>query len=692
MESEGTRTDRRRRLLCTALLATVTLSVSSWFFVSMGTFTGGRLSFPLDDSYIYFQYARQIAEGNGLSYSPGAGHTTGATSLPYALLLSLGHVLGARGEGVLLLSFFLGACFLFLSALLIARIVEGFSHWIPGTASAVLFLLNGHVLWSYLSGMEVGLFASAILLTLLAFQTERGEGKFYRTAAAAALMGLSRPEGVFLALPVALLVLLLSSERPWPERALTASLCLLGGAQFLVNLAVGGSLASTGAQAKSVFYTQEPDIFHLYMRRFLELPGFVLNLFLTNFYSSSFSASWARVGSLFLKAGFALALTASLLVRRHRNAFSLLLFSWALLSLFLSLVPWAWEVHMHRYQAPFFPVFLVIASLGYGLTARVAAQIERPALRAVSWAALCLVFAVASVSFFGTSRRIARIYAHNCENIFHQQVRVGEWVRANTPADMIVGLNDAGAIAFVGERPVYDFVGIVTPGQARNWRSGIGSIVEALEELPQEKLPQLLAIYPNWLPFLVNSGMAGTEVFRAHLDLNTICGGTDKVVYLPDWSLLGTGHKAPATLVRGLSVVDEVDVADMESEESHEYRVLGTWRSVARVLEDELGRQVLDGGRVVFQGESMTVGCVQGKDLVVIARLDEESGQTKLFADGVLVGSAEAPWGELRWWHTLTRIPGELLRSDSINITVRFTPGPRSRARSYGSYHYWFLQ
>ncbi len=63
--------------------------------------TGGELSLPLDDSFIYLQYARAIAQGHPFVYTAGNAPTTGATSLFWPLLLlpphwtPLGPVVGA---------------------------------------------------------------------------------------------------------------------------------------------------------------------------------------------------------------------------------------------------------------------------------------------------------------------------------------------------------------------------------------------------------------------------------------------------------------------------------------------------------------------------------------------------------------------------------------------------------------------
>ncbi|MBZ0267445.1 hypothetical protein K8I85_04770, partial [bacterium] len=85
----------RRRI---AILVAV---AGALFVVSMLRATGGRPSLPLDDSFIYFQYAKQAAVGHPLVYQPGEVPTTGATSLPWMLLLSLGALLGMGGKAMI---------------------------------------------------------------------------------------------------------------------------------------------------------------------------------------------------------------------------------------------------------------------------------------------------------------------------------------------------------------------------------------------------------------------------------------------------------------------------------------------------------------------------------------------------------------------------------------------------------------
>ena len=94
----------------------------AWFAIylaSMLYHTGGRLALPLDDSFIYFQYARQAADGQFLQYNTGVEATAGATSILYMLLLVPGFWLGISGIGMVCCALLLGYIFLGLSACLL---------------------------------------------------------------------------------------------------------------------------------------------------------------------------------------------------------------------------------------------------------------------------------------------------------------------------------------------------------------------------------------------------------------------------------------------------------------------------------------------------------------------------------------------------------------------------------------------
>jgi hypothetical protein len=84
-----------------------------------------------------------------------------------------------------------------------------------------------------------------------------------------------------------------------------------------------------------------------------------------------------------------------------------------------------------------------------------------------------------------------RLYRGECERIESTQLRVGRWIALNLPTGARVATHDVGAIAFAGERPVVDLVGLVTPDLAGLFRAGEGALWEALDALPVEIRPTL---------------------------------------------------------------------------------------------------------------------------------------------------------------------------------------------------------
>ena len=55
----------------------------------------------------------------------------------------------------------------------------------------------------------------------------------------------------------------------------------------------------------------------------------------------------------------------------------------------------------------------------------------------------------------------------------------------------VVGMNDAGAIAYYGNRRTVDLLGLTSQGFAKAYRSGIGCMFERLRRLPPGRRARL---------------------------------------------------------------------------------------------------------------------------------------------------------------------------------------------------------
>jgi arabinofuranosyltransferase len=155
-----------------------------------------RLSYPIDDTFITFRYAENLANGFGLVWNPGGPPTEGYTNFLYVLLLtpfaSLDLLLVAQVINVI--AVLLSAIYIFKLASVIS---SERSHWIQLLAP-LLYLAMPATWANAFSGMETVVFG-ALLLT--GFYYVWHNETSYRTAGYALffLASLTRPEGALLA-------------------------------------------------------------------------------------------------------------------------------------------------------------------------------------------------------------------------------------------------------------------------------------------------------------------------------------------------------------------------------------------------------------------------------------------------------------------------------------------------------------
>src|SRR3954469_14237486 len=92
-----TSVSRRRSLFILLLCVGLSLFVFGAYVFTSTSIGGGQPVMPLDDAYIHFQYAHEIAVGLPYIYNPGLPATSGATSFLYPYMLAIGDLLGFRG-------------------------------------------------------------------------------------------------------------------------------------------------------------------------------------------------------------------------------------------------------------------------------------------------------------------------------------------------------------------------------------------------------------------------------------------------------------------------------------------------------------------------------------------------------------------------------------------------------------------
>src|SRR5437660_6513063 len=151
----------------------------------------GAAGFPLDDSWIHLQFARNLAEGAGFAYNPGVP-VAGSTAPLWTLLLGAAVRVGGAGLWVAKL---LGIACTLVAALLTRRLALALgADRAAARVAGVALLWAGPVAWGALAGMEVSLAALLVAAALLAHARDLTGG----TALLAALAVLARPESAVL--------------------------------------------------------------------------------------------------------------------------------------------------------------------------------------------------------------------------------------------------------------------------------------------------------------------------------------------------------------------------------------------------------------------------------------------------------------------------------------------------------------
>ena len=298
---------------------------------------------------------------------------------------------------------------------------------------------------------------------------------------------------------------------------------------------------------------------------------------------------------------------------------------------FTLLVSWNCTARYHnfRYYVP--PLTLCLYASTLGVAAMCGTRMGHTASAAGAVAGIALAA--------GQVPEAARLFLRASRNIHEQQVEVGHRIAAATPREAIVLLGDAGAIPYVSQRRAVDVFGLggyLGVPFVRAAVHGEGATLELIERLAPRDRPTIMALYPNWLPGV--TGTFGHERDRVTITDNVICGGVTKGIYEPDWSALrgGDGDDAPAP--GGVAdepsvrrVLDEIDVADVVSEEAHGYTSPaphGGW-TLWGIRDNGFGIRRFDAGRIIPQGqsESFFVRSAAGAGSELVVRTDDGTPQ-----------------------------------------------------------------
>ncbi|MFB3785719.1 MAG: hypothetical protein ACE15F_05050 [bacterium] len=707
-------------LLCLGLAG-----VQGLIFAGAQLAVNGAFSFPLDDSFIHLQYAKQLARGEIFRYQDGQPVTSGATSILYAFVLAPGYALGFQGD---LFLFWASLVALTCAALIFYLLVQiGIRAGYPraGAFAWLLTWVSGLTGWGIWSGMEIALLACLILLAI--HEILGPAPSLPRLFLYLGLLALCRPEGAIWGIVLgAVLAVRWISGAPLSHRResaaaflaalLFAVICLAGPSLFFY-WATGNS-SGNGLLAKSLLY--HPT----------QMPYEILGDIVANAGAIVMFLMGGGIHGLgeFVLPGFLLFVVLGLLGWTIRPGSEP---KWQALSIGLPLLAVlgavatleVWPLHNYRYLVPFFPLLFLLAVVGLeslGLMFRLNDSV--PLAAGVALAALTQATYLPAW---------ATRYIENSATILEKQKNAALWINGNLPAGQSIAINDAGVLAYYGQRPVYDLVGLVTDDTTLAYRMGEGGLYEQLERLDPRSRPDCAIVFPAW--FLEMSRIYDVFYQPRVTFPDPFDPGFSKTLYRINWNYQGMEDWPRASSLReGWILKDRLDTADLVSESEHEYHVQrrgwsspgipvpfrrnfgyheeidALWPDIENERRDlipTLRRQgllyffdIIDAGRRIDGGETFVLKNLEPhQDALLITRVCETTGeyetflyQMDVYVNGIFVKTLAIEGTPWNWYEARVEIPGELIPGSTLSI--RMVNRGSEHFAFYDSFYYWIYQ
>jgi len=394
-------------------------------------------TFEVDDALIYWRYVENAVSGEGLVYNPGE-RVNALTSPLFAYVLTAGAAVAGHVGGV---SMALSTLCFIAAATILATLFARLDLAAAGAIGACIALSTPFFYLTF--GMESTLFLALIALCLLSYEMQN----YALFGICAALLLMTRGEGVFLLVAIAAEHALQKRRAP-PWRSALAPALLLAAHALFQRAYYGSFLSSTLSakmdQARSGVLGAWPVFarvgYHESVFFHDRAALFVLALVLA-------AAGWWHV-------------------RRSMpgRVAPLFLILYTLFYVVLNIPNYHW------YYAPYYFFGAFFAGAGvYALAGPYSALVASPwriGLRGTAvGAALILIAGGLWYTEAIASGRPEGAAAHQI--LGRKRYRLlAEWVRANTPADARIGAAEIGILGYYSGRHIVDIMGLVTPGNS----------------------------------------------------------------------------------------------------------------------------------------------------------------------------------------------------------------------------------
>jgi len=390
-----------------------------------------ELGFPLDDAWIHQVYARNLGTHGTMSFVANQP-SSGSTAPAWSLLLALGYVFKVPPT---YWAYFCGSLFAVMSAWLAALINEQYFGWsLRSVLVGVLCLLEWHLAWAALSGMEITLF---IFVSLLFFYLLNRDTHSVWMGLLTGLAFLVRPEA-FLLVGVYGLSLIIRNRNQWKSNfwklaAFLFMAVLVVSPVMIFNLRYGGRPFPNTIAAKYIFFGY-PWTLAKSINYLVEVARYFL------------------IGPYLLLFPFFIYMLYRVLRKDDPQLVYPFVWIGAFIGMYSITVPVLY--HHGRYIMPLIPWIAIIGMEGLN---RAVAKFQN--LR-IFWPVYQIAL-VAMVAVLWIDQ--SSTYALQVDLLRENHMKDAQWVMANTDPDAVIATNDIGIIGYMTDRKIVDLQGLVTP-------------------------------------------------------------------------------------------------------------------------------------------------------------------------------------------------------------------------------------
>ena len=585
-----------RKNLIPLMLFVGMLQIAAYYLAGALVRPEGGLAMGHPDTLLYCQAARRIVEGAPFSYSLGTAASTGTTSVLYPFVLAIPYWMGFTGGALLSAGFVLNACF-YLAFLagwgLVILHVFG-DRPIARTTAAALTACFGPSASCALVQTDIGLWMGVGAFLIWGLLVER-RSVFAPLLVVAPWL---RPEGMIFVVAFGAVLTFRTLVRrriillDWLI-AFCGMASMLG--VFALNNALTGVCQFSSVVDKGYFTT------HGFAQAVYATAGDWIEL--AKGYLLGVPQNLPR-NIMFVPVIGAVTLWIGIFRRDWRT------FSWREGVVLLALAGSVWTVstsglqdkNLDRYLAWGFPLAFLFIAEGCDAVAKMGGGAVRrfllPAINCGFTAAMAIVF-VCIFHFSADRADRHRAFAERCEQVMAPGKPVGAWTEAEI------------AYAFSPRRLAH-LCGVYSPEFHSKTATGV---FEILKREPDTRYYYYYAAPEDAAIF------AGTE--NVLMPRQLLTGPDGHELRVADWTACDAAERTEPPLM-GVSLCDRVDVGYEKEERAHDYRVLTNYHmpEFHPFLQagKRKGETIVDGGRVVFGGDEMSVNARPGRDLHVVMR------------------------------------------------------------------------